>query len=139
MCAYRLNDNTRGHNVLLAGQDGTLRVFSNFNLSWAAKLDRVPVQLAVGNFGGNSGMIVTLDDSGYLNVGFLGTKPPTQMISLASLNKVDYDKMDEEHRQLLQVIRDSQSEGKSNTKEKSLSIRVQVSWMCFCRSRSRSK
>ena len=94
------------HNFLIASRDGTLSVFSEFNLVWAAKLSSVPVQMAVSDFGGQRGLIVTLDDSGKLSVGFMGTKPPlTAVPSLTGANtrEVDYDRLDEEHRGLLQV------------------------------------
>lgn len=97
-----------GHNFLLASKDGTLSVFVNFNLVWAAKLPTVPVQMAVSDFGGQKGLVVTLDDTGRLSIGFLGTKPPLSAVpSLTSANarEVDYDRLDEEHRGLLQVQR----------------------------------
>ena len=73
---------------------------------WAAKLSSVPVQMAVSDFGGQRGLVVTLDDTGKLSVGFMGTKPPlTAVPSLTGANtrEVDYDRLDEEHRGLLQV------------------------------------
>ena len=97
-----------GHNFLLASKDGTLSVFVNFNLVWAAKLPTVPVQMAVSDFGGQKGLVVTLDDTGRLSIGFMGTKPPLSAVpSLTSANarEVDYDRLDEEHRGLLQVKR----------------------------------
>jgi PTHB1 N-terminus len=97
-----------GHNFLLASKDGTLSVYSDFNLVWAAKLSTVPVQMAVADFGGQRGLVVTLDDTGKLSVGFMGTKPPlTAVPSLtgtsANAREVDYDRLDEEHKALLQV------------------------------------
>ena len=62
-----------GHNFLLASRDGTLSVYSEFNLVWAAKLPSVPVQMAVCDLGGVRGLVVTLDESGRLSVGFMGT------------------------------------------------------------------
>jgi hypothetical protein len=97
-----------GHNFLLASKDGTLSVYADFNLVWAAKLSTVPVQMAVADFGGQRGLVVTLDDTGKLSVGFMGTKPPlTAVPSLtgtsANAREVDYDRLDEEHKALLQV------------------------------------
>ena len=83
-------------------------MFVNFNLVWAAKLPTVPVQMAVSDFGGQKGLVVTLDDTGRLSIGFMGTKPPLSAVpSLTSANarEVDYDRLDEEHRGLLQVQR----------------------------------
>lgn len=68
------NDGSQGHNFILACRDGTLQVYSEFNLVWAAKLPAssssssssvpVPVQLAVAQFGDQRGLVVTLDDAG---------------------------------------------------------------------------
>lgn len=94
------------HNFLIASRDGTLSVYSEFTLVWAAKLSSVPVQMAVADFGGQRGLVVTLDDTGRLSIGFMGTKPPlTAVPSLSGANtrEVDYDRLDEEHRGLLQV------------------------------------
>ena len=83
-------------------------MYVNFNLVWAAKLSTVPVQMAVSDFGGQRGLVVTLDETGRLSIGFMGTKPPLSAVpSLTSANarEVDYDRLDEEHRDLLQVER----------------------------------
>ena len=80
-------------------------MYAEFNLVWAAKLPSVPVQLAVSDFGVQKGLVVTLDESGKLSIGFLGTKPPLVAVKLngATAREVDYDRLDEEHRGLLQV------------------------------------
>ena len=44
----------------------------------------------------------TLANTGGLNVGYLGTKPPSAAIGGVKRD-LDYDKLDEEHRKLLQV------------------------------------
>ena len=41
-------------------------------LVWAAKVPSVPVQVAVGSFGNQKGLIVCLDDEGRLSVNYLG-------------------------------------------------------------------
>ena len=91
-----------GHNFLLASRDCTLQVFVDFNVVWAAKLPSVPVHVSVADFGSQKGLIVTVDDSGKLSLGYLGTKPPLSAV-VSTSRDVDYDKVDEEHRTLLQV------------------------------------
>jgi hypothetical protein len=91
-----------GHNFLLASRDCTLQVFVDFNVVWAAKLPAVPVHVSVADFGSQKGLIVTVDDSGKLSLGYLGTKPPLSAV-VSTSRDVDYDKVDEEHRTLLQV------------------------------------
>lgn len=53
-----------GCNFLLVCRDGTVQVYCDFVLSWAAKMLTVPVQMAVADFGGQRGLVVTLDDCG---------------------------------------------------------------------------
>lgn len=119
------NSNTAiAHNFLLAYEDATVQVFSGFQLIWAAKLTAVPVHLSVATFAGLKGLITSIDQNGYLSVNFLGTKPAIQPI-LSQVRDLDYDKIDEEHRSLLQIIRDSQSDTKINQVDKLL-IKSQV-------------
>jgi len=124
VCAYPVGIG-QGSNIILINMDCTLQVFADMTLMWAAKLRTVPVAVAVASFGGFKGMIVTLDDTGLLSVGYLGTKPPINAI-YSRIRELDYDKIDEEHRQLLQVIRETQSETKSEPKD-ILVVKAQVS------------
>jgi Bardet-Biedl syndrome 9 protein len=120
------NSNTAiAHNFLLGFQDSTLQVYSGFQLTWAAKSTSTPVHLAVATFAGQKGLITAMDDSGYLTVSFLGTKPAIQPI-LSQVRDLDYDKIDEEHRSLLQIIRDSQNENKTDLQDKIL-VKSQIS------------
>ena len=108
-------------------------------LVWAAKTYSVPVQMAVADFCGQKGLIVSIDDSGTLSIHFLGkksvnmaafnnhqmhslshtyihvalcgcpgTKPPVQSM-IAPIRELNYDKIDEEHRALLLIIRGTHS------------------------------
>jgi hypothetical protein len=84
----------------------------------------VPVQICVGEFGNHRGLLVTLDDTGKVNIGYLGTKPPVAAIGGVKRD-LDYDKLDEEHRKLLQIIRDVQSEHKAEPTD-NMTIRCQI-------------
>jgi hypothetical protein len=44
-----------------------------------------------------------IDDAGNINIGYLGTKPPIAAIGGVKRD-LDYDKLDDEHRKLLQVV-----------------------------------
>lgn len=67
---------------------------------------------------------MTLDDTGKVNIGYLGTKPPVAAIGGVKRD-LDYDKLDEEHRKLLQIIRDVQSEHKAEPTD-NMTIRCQI-------------
>lgn len=115
---------TTGYNFLLADQEGTVQVYAGFNLVWAARLTSTPVHMNVSSFGGQRGLIVVIDETGFLSINYMGTKPPTQTV-LSQVRDLDYDKIDEEHRQLLQVIRDAQNEHKHESQDRLL-IKTQV-------------
>lgn len=110
---------TTAHNFLMADQDGTIQVYQGFHLVWAARLPAPPVYMTVSAFGGQRGLVVTIDDTGYLTISYLGTKPPVQAV-LSQVRDLDYDKIDEEHRALLQIIRDSQSDQKHESQDRLL-------------------
>ena len=118
------SQNSPNYNFLVAGQDGTIQVFSGFHLVWAARLTFTPIHMEVATFGGTKGLIVAVDDSGMLTVNFLGTKPPVTTV-LTQVRDLDYDKIDEEHRMLLQIIRESQNESKGEVLDKLL-IKSQI-------------
>jgi len=124
ICSYAVGTG-QGHNIVLASMDKTLQIFADMTLVWAAKLRSVPVSVSVASFGGLKGMLVVLDDAGNLSVGYLGTKPPINAV-YSRIRELDYDKIDEEHRHLLQVIRETQSETKTEPKDV-LVVRAQVS------------
>lgn len=113
-----------GNNFIVALQDSTMQVYSSFNLVWAAKLLQVPVQMGVATFGNQKGLVVTLSDSGHLAINYLGTRPPVTAI-MTQARELNYDKVDEEHRALLQVIRESQTESQLEPVDKLL-IRAQM-------------
>jgi Bardet-Biedl syndrome 9 protein len=122
--AVQQPQNPPNYNFLVAGHDGTVQVFSGFHLVWAARLTFTPVHMEVSTFGGTKGLIVAVDDGGMLTVNYLGTKPPVTAV-LTQVRDLDYDKIDEEHRQLLQIIRDSQNENKGENLDKLL-IKSQI-------------
>lgn len=83
------------------------------------------MHIAVGDFGPQKGLIVQLDDAGRLSLSYLGTKPPQSVASSAASRELDYDKVEEDHRALLHVIRESQTERRTEPKDKLL-IRCQL-------------
>jgi Bardet-Biedl syndrome 9 protein len=112
-------------NFAIVNTDNTVQIFSEFSLIWAAKMQgNVPVQLVICNLAKQKGLIASCDDEGMLKLNYLGTKPPVSNVSNYS-RELDYDKIDEEHKSLLQTIRNSQNESKTDTYEK-LVIKTQL-------------
>lgn len=112
-------------NLLVASHSKLWTVFKDKALVWSACPATVPVALHVAEFGNTSGMIVSLDSDGALSVNYMGTDPPSTSVVAADTKEVNYEEMDEEHRQLLNVIRRSQGERRTEPKDRVL-IRAQV-------------
>ncbi len=58
---------------------------------------------------GLSGLVITLSDVGELRVSYMGTDPPVGAVNPVDAKELNYDDMDEEHRKLLGIIRETQS------------------------------
>ena len=59
-------------------------VYDAKRLIWSAKHGAVPVALEILKFRNLDGLIATLDESGGLAVSYLGTDPPTQVVSTSN-------------------------------------------------------
>lgn len=112
-------------NMLVASHSKLWSVYKDKALVWSACPSIVPVALQVAEFGGIDGMIVSLDSAGLLSVNYMGTDPPSTAVVSPDTKELNYEEMDEEHRQLLNVIRRSQGERRSEPKDRLL-LRAQV-------------
>ncbi|KAL4110143.1 hypothetical protein PRIC1_001836 [Phytophthora ramorum] len=112
-------------NLLVASDTKLWSVFKDKTLIWSACSSVVPVALQVAEFGGIDGMIVSLDSDGALSVNYMGTDPPSSAVVAPDTKEINYEEMDEEHRQLLNVIRRAQGERRTEPKDRVL-IRAQV-------------
>eukprot|EP00927_Polykrikos_kofoidii_P086089 TRINITY_DN9542_c0_g1_i3.p1 TRINITY_DN9542_c0_g1~~TRINITY_DN9542_c0_g1_i3.p1 ORF type:complete len:886 (-),score=138.16 TRINITY_DN9542_c0_g1_i3:203-2605(-) len=114
------------HNLILGTHSGHLMIFREMQLVWCARLHGiVPVQLFVTDVGGVRGMIVCMDDQGKVQVCYLGTDPPTAALVNTEMKELNYDEMEEEHQDLLRIIRQTHGEG-SRDAEEQLRITAQV-------------
>ena len=57
----------------------------------------------MAKFGARAGMVCLLDEEGVLSVCYQGTDPPTSSVVTSDVRELDYEKIDQEHRKLLQV------------------------------------
>jgi len=83
------------------------------------------VQALVETVCGVRGMIVCMDRRGKVQVCYLGTDPPTASLVNTEMKELNYDEMEEEHQDLLRVIRQTHGEGAREAEEQ-LRIRAQV-------------
>lgn len=134
------------HNIIIGTHTKQWMIYKDNELIWSTCTPSIPIQLDVAQFGyvrnerrtdkppdqyltyrSTPGMIVSLDEKGLLNVNYLGTDPPSSIVGASDVMKeLNYEEIDEEHRQLLLRIRESQSsEPKSEPRDRVL-LRVQV-------------
>jgi len=114
------------HNLILSTRVGHLLIFREMQLVWNARLNgMIPVQIAVADICGVRGMLVCMDAKGKVNVCYLGTDPPTAAIVNTEMKELNYDEMEEEHQDLLRIIRTTHGESAREVEE-NLIIRAQT-------------
>ncbi len=113
-------------NLIVATHTGQLMIYKDTQLIWAARVSSLPpVAVRVAQFGNLPGLITTLDDTGKLSVLYLGTDPPTNSVSGGDAKDLNYEAMDDEHKRLLMIIRESQSGSQVEPKDK-IVLRAQI-------------
>lgn len=114
------------HNLLIGTNTGHLMIFREMQLVWCARLQGMaPVQLAVADICGVRGMILCMSDKGKVQICYLGTDPPTASLVNTEMKELNYDEMEEEHQDLLRVIRQSHGDG-AREPEEQLTLHAQV-------------
>merc|ERR1740138_558013 len=62
-------------------------------------------------------MIVCMDNKGKVVVCYMGTDPPTASLVNTEMKELNYDEMEEEHQDLLRIIRQTHGEGTREAEE----------------------
>ena len=121
-----VDDDNKVSNFIIVNMDKSIQIFADFNLVWAAMnyTQALPVQIGICDIMGQKGLIATVDDEANLKLNYLGTKPPVDAVASFSRD-LDYDKIDEEHKKLLQIIRESQAESRQETSDH-LNLKAQM-------------
>lgn len=78
--------------IAVATENGSLLIYQNSTLVWCAELLDEAISIARGNFVGLAGGLVTLNSSGKVTVGFLGSDPNVFKVPPINLSKLDYEK-----------------------------------------------
>eukprot|EP00439_Symbiodinium_sp_Y106_P064187 s2827_g10.t1 len=119
-------DASANHNLILGTSTGHCLVLKEMQLVWCARLQgMVPAQICVDTVGGVRGMVVLMDGKGKLQICYLGTDPPTASLVNTEMKELNYDEMEEEHQELLRVIRQTHGDGATEPEE-SLVVDSQV-------------
>ena len=111
-------------NLIIGSQTGVLFIYREMELIWSARLSSPAAALRVRPFAGQPGLILSLTFDGTATISYLGTDPPSGAV-VSEAKELNYEEMDEEHRRLLQMIRDSSSAGKVEPAD-GLTLRAQV-------------
>eukprot|EP00913_Durusdinium_trenchii_P004632 g4301.t1 len=124
-------DALANHNLILGTNTGHLLILKEMQLVWCARLQgMVPAQICVDTLGGIRGMMVLMDYKGKLQACYLGTDPPTASLVNTEMKDwicffLNYDEMEEEHQDLLRIIRQTHGDGAAEPEE-SLTVEAQV-------------
>ena len=90
-----------------------LLVYKDVRLAWAARTQLAPIYVARALFENRDGLIVTMSDTGFLQVSYLGTEQQSisaQALSLKNQSAVDYSHVTQEHTRILHLIKSQESE-----------------------------
>lgn len=70
-----------------------LLFYKNFELIWAAKTDKVAHGFQLANFGKQKGLVVTINEEGWLSVLYLGAEPPKARFSYTDSRNENYEEL----------------------------------------------
>ncbi|XP_064598108.1 protein PTHB1-like [Liolophura sinensis] len=104
LCAYAVKENSISY--LVGTQTGSVRVYQDTTLKWAATMQHVAVHLEVATFRDLKGVIVSLSDWGRLECSYLGTDPAIFVPPTSESREVNYTDMDKEMIQLQRQIKE---------------------------------
>jgi len=71
--------------MLLGSFTNFLMVYNDVRLVWAAKTQLPPIFVDAATFSGSRGLIVTMSDTGFLQVSYLGTEQMSTSAQALSL------------------------------------------------------
>ena len=71
--------------TILGSFKSFLMIYKDVRLVWTAKTANIPIYVSRANFQGKNGLIVTMSDSGFLQVSYLGADQLTTTAHAHSL------------------------------------------------------
>ena len=92
MCLFDNPSGMPNQNLIVTSFDSTMNIFREQKVIWSSKLQSVPIACFVAEFQGHRGMIVTLDDEGFLSIVFLGTDPANESVVAPESKEVRREK-----------------------------------------------
>ncbi|KAG4078630.1 hypothetical protein HA402_015220 [Bradysia odoriphaga] len=89
----------------IVSESGSLLIYEESTLIWAAQLAEVPVSIQRSNVNGLAGAVVTLSETGQLQVGFLGSEPQPFKVPPLNLSELNYENVQKELAELEKDIK----------------------------------
>lgn len=77
-----------------------LLFYKNFELIWAAKTDKVAHGVELANFNKQKGLMVTINEEGWLSVLYLGAEPPKARFNYNDSRDQTYEELTQLNREL---------------------------------------
>lgn len=93
--------------IAVATDNRSLLIYQNSTLVWCAELLDETIAIQRGNFMGLAGAIVTLNSTGKLTIGYLGSDPHIFKVPPLNLSKLDYEKSKRELEEMEKEINSS--------------------------------
>mmetsp|Transcript_47987 Transcript_47987/g.121864 ORF Transcript_47987/g.121864 Transcript_47987/m.121864 type:complete len:863 (+) Transcript_47987:26-2614(+) len=113
-------------NLLLSTHQGHIMILREMQLVWCARLQGlIPVHTCVDTICNVRGMVICMDSRGKVQVCYMGTDPPSASLVNTEMKELNYDEMEEEHQELLRIIRQTHGEGQREAEEQ-LTVQAQV-------------
>ncbi|XP_029735561.2 protein PTHB1 [Aedes albopictus] len=91
--------------IAVVSESGSLLLYEDSQIVWSAELPEIPVAISRANVSGLPGALVTLDNSGVLSVGFLGSEPHLFKVPPLNLVPFEVEKCQKEMMELEKEIR----------------------------------
>lgn len=99
--------------IAVASNNGSLLIYNFSNLVWCAEVSTDLISVKRVTLGVLSGGLITLSDSGKLDVNFLGSEPHVFQVPPLKLTKLDYEKSIQE---LLEMEKEINANANNNCK-----------------------
>lgn len=117
--------------ITVITDSGTLLIYEDANLKWAAQLTEVPIAIDRSNVDGLPGALVTLGRTGRLQVSYLGSEPLLFKVPPLNLNTLNFAKTQQELTELEKEIKAgvdfTDMSLVNNAAEHDISVRVKIS------------
>ena len=107
--------------IAVATDTGNLLIYQHSTRAWCAELLDETIAIERGNFTSLAGAIVTLNSTGKMTIGYLGSDPHVFKVPPLNLSKLDYEKskleLEEMEKEINSSVDNSGSKKKSELKK----------------------